>query len=95
MKVFYKLLLILNYLAWGFIDIYAWNIEEKYGILFLLPLILFPIIVSFAKKIAISQADKFFKSDWEVFLKEVKWSNSAICGIIAIITIIGTKSGFL
>lgn len=95
MKIIYKLLLILNYLAWGFIDICAWNIEEKYGILFLLPLLLFPIFVSFAKKIAISQADKFFKSDWEVFLKEIKWSNSAICATIAAIVFIGTKSGFL
>ena len=56
----------------------------KYGLLFLLPLFVFPIVVKLANKAAVSQADKFFKSEWDVFLKKLKWGNSVVFAIVAL-----------
>jgi len=78
MKSICNFLLILNYLAYVFLAVLVWIDEAEYRFLFLCPLFLFPIIVLLAKKLAISKADKFFKSEWKVFLKEIKWSNTTI-----------------
>lgn len=82
MKFICNFLLILNYLAYFCLAVLAWVLKTESRFLFLLPLLLYPIMVFFAKKFAISKADKFFKSEWKVFLKEVKWSNTVILAIM-------------
>ena len=42
------------------------------------------IVVKLAHKFAVSQADKFFKSEWDVFLKKLKWGNSVVVAIVAL-----------
>lgn len=88
MKIIYKLLLILNYLAWGFIDLCAWNIEKKYGLMFLLPLLFFPIFIIVVNKMAISIQDKICMSEWEVILKKLKWINNACLATIVVVAFI-------
>ena len=85
MKFICNFLLILNYVAYIIADVCAWDVETRYGLLFLLPLLIFPIIVMLANKVAISKADKFFKSEWNVFLKKLKWGNSVVIFIVALI----------
>ena len=62
MKFICNFLLVLNYIVYIIADVSAWATDVKYGLLFLLPLIVFPIVVKLAHKFAVSQADKFFKS---------------------------------
>lgn len=85
MKFICNSLLALNFLVYVFIDVIAWGNGQLAGILFLAPVILFPIVVFFAKHMAISKSDKFFKSEWDVFLKKIKWSNSAVLTVIIFI----------
>ncbi len=88
MKFICNFLLVLNYIVYIIADVSAWATDVKYGLLFLLPLIIFPIVVKIANKAAISQADKFFKSEWDVFLKKLKWGNSVVVAIVAILYIL-------
>lgn len=37
-----------------------------------------------AHKFAVSQADKFFKSEWDVFVKKLKWGNSVVVAMVAL-----------
>ena len=84
MKFICNFLLILNYIVYIIADVSAWATDVKYGLLFLLPLFVFPIVVKLAHKFAVSQADKFFKSEWDVFLKKLKWGNSVVVAIVAL-----------
>ena len=84
MKFICNFLLVLNYIVYIIADVCAWAENIKYGLLFLLPLFVFPIVVKLANKVAVSQADKFFKSEWDVFLKKLKWGNSVVFAIVAL-----------
>lgn len=84
MKFICNFLLVLNYIVYIIADVCAWADNIKYGLLFLLPLFVFPIVVKLANKVAVSQADKFFKSEWDVFLKKLKWGNSVVFAIVAL-----------
>lgn len=88
MKFICNFLLVLNYLAYIIADVCAWSAEAKYGMLFLIPLLLFPIVVLLANKIAISQADKFFKSEWNVFVKKIKWGNSIVLAVLTLVYVL-------
>lgn len=87
MKFICNFLLVLNFLVYVFVDVLAWTSDVKQGLMFLVPVFLFPIVALLAKKVAISKADKFLKSEWDVFLKEVKWSNSTVITIIIFIAL--------
>ena len=76
MKFICNFLLVLNYIVYIIADVSAWATDVKYGLLFLLPLIVFPIVVKLA--------DKFFKSEWNVFLKKLEWGNSVVVAIVAL-----------
>ena len=66
MKYICNFLLLLNYLAYIVIDVFAWKAYgTPQGLLFLLPLVLFPIIITLANQVAVSQADRFFLSEWD------------------------------
>lgn len=76
MKYICNFLLLLNYLAYIVIDVFAWKAYgTPQGLLFLLPLVLFPIIITLANQVAVSQADRFFLSEWDVFVKKIQWGN--------------------
>ena len=85
MNTLYKILLVLNYLAYVFIDICAWGRGMKYGLIFLLPLVIFPVTLLIADKVIISRADEFFLSEWSVFKKKVGWGNSVVVVIIIVL----------
>ncbi|MBD8001870.1 hypothetical protein [Phocaeicola faecium] len=85
MKFICNFLLTLNFLAYVLADIVAWEYGMKAGLWFLLPLLLFPAVISLANKVAISRADKFFLSEWKVFVKKIEWGNGAVLLIMAII----------
>lgn len=85
MKYICNFLLLMNYLVYIVLDILMWKDGANKGLIFLLPLVLFPIIVSLANKVAVSQADKFFLSEWDVFVKKIKWGNGTIFCIMIIV----------
>ncbi len=85
MKFICNFLLLLNFLAYVLVDVVAWKYGAEAGLWFLLPLVLFPIITSLANKVAISQADKFFLSEWQVFVKKIKWGNSIVVAVMLVI----------
>lgn len=91
MNGIYKLLLRLNYVAYVILDILAWvSGEIKYGFILLIPLVLFPFAVSIAENITISKADKFFLSEWNVFLKKLEWGNAAVICIVCVVVFLCT-----
>ena len=86
MKYICNFLLLLNYLAYIVTDIVAWRAYgTPQGLLFLLPLVLFPIAIKLASKVAVSQADEFFLSEWNLFVKKLKWGNTTALLIVAIV----------
>ncbi len=91
MNGIYKLLLRLNYVAYVILDIWAWvSGEIMYGFILLIPLVLFPFAVSIAENIAISKADKFFLSEWNVFLKKLEWGNATVICIVGVVVFLCT-----
>lgn len=88
MNTLYKALLVLNYLAYIFVDICAWSCGVKYGLIFLLPLVIFPVTASIADKVVISRSDEFFLSEWSVFKKKVGWGNSVVFAIVVVLLLI-------
>lgn len=85
MKFICSFLLLLNFLAYVLADVVAWEYGTRAGLCFLLPLVLFPAVTSLANKVAISRADKFFLSEWQVFVKKIKWGNGVVLLTMAII----------
>lgn len=86
MNSFYKLLIRLNYVAYVALDIWAWvSGGVVYGFILLIPLVLFPCAVSVAENVTISKADKFFLSEWDVFLKKLEWGNATVIGIVIVL----------
>lgn len=91
MNGFYKLLIRLNYVAYVALDIWAWvSGEVMYGFILLIPLVLFPCAVSVAENVTISKADKFFLSEWDVFLKKLEWGNATVIGIVIVLVFLCT-----
>ena len=91
MNGFYKLLIRLNYVAYVALDIWAWvSGGVIYGIILLIPLVLFPCAVSVAENVTISKADKFFLSEWDVFLKKLEWGNATVIGIVIVLVFLCT-----
>ena len=78
-------MLLLNFLAYVLADVVAWLYGTEAGFWFLLLLVLFPAVTSLANKVAISRADKFFLSEWQVFVKKIKWGNGVVLLTMAII----------
>lgn len=85
MKFICNFLLLLNFLAYVLVDVVAWCVGTKAGLAFLLPVALFPAVTSLANKVAISRADKFFLSEWQVFMKKIKWGNGIVFFTVVIL----------
>lgn len=77
MKYFYSFILLINYLLYILIDYCVWiKYGSAAGKVWILPLFLFPIAVRIAHHFAISKADEFFLSEWDVFKKKLSWGNT-------------------
>ena len=95
MKYLFGFIIFLNYLLYVVVAWIAWFNGEVWGICFSPPLIVFPIAIKIAHHFATSVADRFMLSEWDYFVKKLKWGNNAALVSIFIPAFLARHGGYL